>query len=487
MLHESSAAAANEATKLDEEICSRLNDVLSAALNFAKSLPPVLISRRSEVLSSLLKPENAQLVRYIGCLVLGGKDFTESWRAILADTTCRSALVFGIIGRSLKEYVFSELYFGACEDLVEELSKMEREQAHLDGMCSPDPIITFSKQCVFIMIAGFYRTRQRADTILIHRAKHTDTASLSKDIAKLTLQLERLLLPLWSQATNGNLSTWHTSNKRRELAHIITLAAHLSRRMRTERDIVYYWPPTFKDEEFEPGRMECLNLRSMITESPYDKKEIGGMDRAVLREGHENQSQAIVRVVCWPGLVAYRQHGGELAQQELAAEETTRLEREGSVRIPADVQTHRKRLAIDPKTNTLTGNEGFRTRVLSKSVVLLQWGKQRLLTKEAGTSVHIDAMKDPSGKGMKKYENDRVGCVELGDIYREVLKGKTVEQVQREVEIKEVVRTSSWGESWSVLWPSSMSREPEATPSNAAVVKGDGAGSKARSVSKGKR
>lgn len=62
----------------------------------------------------------------------------------------------------------------------------------------------------------------------------------------------------------------------------------------------------------------------------------------------------------------------------------------------------------------LTGEEGFRTRVLCKSVVHLIWGRQRLLTREAGTSAHIDDMRD--GK-VKKYEDDRQGYIELYDYF----------------------------------------------------------------------
>jgi hypothetical protein len=177
---------------------------------------------------------------------------------------------------------------------------------------------------------------------------------------------------------------------------------------------VYYWPPTFKDEEFEPGRMECFNLKAMISESPYDKKTVNGFERAVLRDGHEHEGDAIVRVVAFPGLVAYRQHGGALAQQELEDEENQKRKRDGREKLPPDVQRHRRMLASQEKS--LTGDEGFRTRVISKSVVLLQWGKQRLLTNEAGTSRHVDAMKGKGG-GTKKYEDDYKGFEELYKVY----------------------------------------------------------------------
>lgn len=221
------------------------------------------------------------------------------------------------------------------------------------------------------------------------------------------MQLERLLLPLWKQGSTS--ASWKMLQMRRQLASIVEFAAHLSQTMRKDRDTVYYWPPTFKDEEFEPGRMECFNMSDMIRESPYDRKTTKGFERAVLRPGHEHEDAAIVRVVCFPGLVSYQQGGGDLAQQELDDENL----REDNA--PPDVQQHRKLLARKRGPDALTGNEGFRTKVLCKAVVLLQWGQQRLLTKEAGTSAHLDA----TGSRSKKYEQDYEGFVELYDLFLE--------------------------------------------------------------------
>lgn len=131
-------------------------------------------------------------------------------------------------------------------------------------------------------------------------------------------------------------------------------AADLSREMRRDNDTIYYWPPTFKDEEFEPARMECLNLRDMISSSPYDRQTADGHEQAVLQAGREGEAEAIVRVVGFPGLVAYRQGGGELAKRELSKENG----KHG--RAPADVRVQRRRQGQGP----LTGKEGFRTRIL---------------------------------------------------------------------------------------------------------------------------
>ena len=117
--------------------------------------------------------------------------------------------------------------------------------------------------------------------------------------------------------------------------------------------------------------MESLNLRSMISESPYDKeKNLKGIEEAVLREGQEDRRQAIVHIVCFPGLVSYRQGGDELADQELADEEEERMVRESRVKIPADVKRHRQ--LLQSQEQKPSREDGYRTRLISKSVVWLE-------------------------------------------------------------------------------------------------------------------
>ena len=217
------------------------------------------------------------------------------------------------------------------------------------------------------------------------------------------------MLPIWN--LGGDQGTWKKEGRLNDLATIVDGAAHMSIIMRCQADTVYYWQPTFKDEEFEPKRMECFNLQDMLRDSPYDTKTINGFERAVLRPGREDESEAIVRVVCFPGLVAYRQGGGKLAQKELADEKAI------TDRAPPDVRHHRKVQSSRQGQKELDGSEGFRTKVICKSVVMLQWSKQRLLTKEAGTSAHLDAVRNHK---IKNYAGDRPDFVELYDHFSEV-------------------------------------------------------------------
>lgn len=166
---------------------------------------------------------------------------------------------------------------------------------------------------------------------------------------------------------------------------------------------------TVNAEEFDPERMECINIAAMISDSPYEKKVVNGHEQSVLKGSPEN-SEAIVKVVAFPGLVVHRQGGGALAKRLLEEEEEARDYQH--TKAPPDV-TRARQMAMHGD-DKLTGDEGFRTRVLCKSVVHLIWGRQRLLTKEAGTSAHLDAMRDGQEK---KYEDDRKGFIELYDYF----------------------------------------------------------------------
>jgi hypothetical protein len=258
--------------------------------------------------------------------------------------------------------------------------------------------------------SGFERTRARASAAYrLGTQPHLVEAATEK----LRRQLETMLAPFWSGAPAVELPP--SSGAR--LERIIQKAGTLARKMRMSPDVIYYWPPTFKDEEFDPRAMEALDLAQMIEESPYESRQSSQpYQGAVLREGQKHRSQAIVRVVCFPGLIAYRQHGGELAAEEIARDRAKRAAWEDV--IPEDVRRARRMAG----GGELTGQEGFRVRVIAKSVVMLQWGRQRLLTKEAGTAAHLDAMRDGD---MAKYEQDRVWHRELFDLFESRQAGVT--------------------------------------------------------------
>ncbi|KAF2170184.1 hypothetical protein M409DRAFT_19787 [Zasmidium cellare ATCC 36951] len=366
----------------DKAVCGRLYELIADIRTFANKFTTSkeVTTPPAGFLDSLLKKENEQLIRYIGCLSQGGKNGRKDWEDLVTAQPTREALVVGILGRALKEHVFSDLWFGSDPDQKEDLSLREKKTAGDDG---------------------FARTRARAKRVQEFNKKPDQEALFKQAVNTMTRRLEKLLAPFY----DGKSKRLHATFPER-LHGIVRNAGELSRLMRLAPDVAYYWTSTFKDEEFAPGQMECYNLRDMILKSPYEKKVVGGMERAVAREGASpDQTEAIVKIVCFPGLDAYRQSGGSLAQEELSKE------RSRPDNAPPDVQAARKKLKRNG--DDYDGSEGFRSKTICKNVVYLIWGKQRLLTREAGTSRHIDAVRNGN---MDKYTKDYEGFVELYDL-----------------------------------------------------------------------
>ena len=106
-----------------DDVCSHLDNLKAAFKAFAESFPA---NKRGDVLSCLLKPENKQLIRCIGCLAMGSKHGRE-------------------VGRALKEEVFDDLCFGADEKLNGILSEKVKSHVQRDGK-SESSLIS-SSQC----------------------------------------------------------------------------------------------------------------------------------------------------------------------------------------------------------------------------------------------------------------------------------------------------------------------------------------------------
>ena len=385
-------------TDIDESVCAYMQDVRSNIISVTDLFEPMAQQGTAEFMEALLTPHNERLVRYVGCIAMGGPKGENGWHELFQDSDCMKGLVFGVIGRALKEHVFDALWFGASEAQEKKLLEWEIDHVQDEGKHRNE-----IWQRTMLTPLGFNRNRQRAR--FIETTCGSEGPDAERDLAlaerKLLHQLVQLLSPMLMNGT-GNDPRKLLSGR---LSSCIRIAIRLSRTMRLHGEVIYYWPPTFKDEEFEPSRMEVLNLESMIKHSPYKKvKDSKGRDTAVLDRDQASKSEAIVRVVCFPGLVAYRQGGGDLGQEQLDAEQSR------PDHAPPDVR-QRRRMAGD---NEKTVDDGFRTKTICKSVVCLQWGKQRLLTKEAGTSAHLDAMKN---KEEGKYEDDSQGFVELYDLY----------------------------------------------------------------------
>jgi hypothetical protein len=119
----------------DVEVCRRVHKLRAQVQDFAmvyatmvtKSLP------RPSVELLCRNVSNAKLVRYIGYLAQGGANGLHSWRELLTDKECMTALIVGIVGMALKEHVFSALWFGGNSAQINELEDLQEDQVDDDG------------------------------------------------------------------------------------------------------------------------------------------------------------------------------------------------------------------------------------------------------------------------------------------------------------------------------------------------------------------
>jgi hypothetical protein len=121
--------------KRDVEVCRRVHKLRAQIEDFAMVYSTMVkkSSPRPSVELLCSNVGNAELVRYIGYLAQGGANGLHSWRELLTDKECLTALVVGIVGMALKEHVFSALWFGGNSAQVEELEQLEEDQMHDDG------------------------------------------------------------------------------------------------------------------------------------------------------------------------------------------------------------------------------------------------------------------------------------------------------------------------------------------------------------------
>lgn len=117
----------------DEDMCEQIDSLKQQIAHFVDDFPPRPKKAKSDVLSQLLQAENEILVRYVGSIAMGDGNGAEGWQEVLTDNASRSAVVWGVLGKALKDNVFDELYFGAWPELQAKLEQMERGQAQQDG------------------------------------------------------------------------------------------------------------------------------------------------------------------------------------------------------------------------------------------------------------------------------------------------------------------------------------------------------------------
>lgn len=128
----------------DDYICQEIFELIASIKEFAEDFARHEVNTApAKFMHELLVKENAQLVRYIGCLAIGGKNGVKGWGDLLTKPDKREALVVGILGRALKEHVFSDLLFGATLQQKADLQKEEKPASLGDGKF----FLAFVKHC----------------------------------------------------------------------------------------------------------------------------------------------------------------------------------------------------------------------------------------------------------------------------------------------------------------------------------------------------
>jgi len=120
-----------DADEKDRYVCSQLNELRKTIAMLARALPDIPQDRHD--LLEKLGVTNEHTIRYMGNLAMAGNEGVQSWVNLFQDYKCRQALVFGVVGRALKEWVFSDLWFGGSEPEIDALVTLEQRCKEQDG------------------------------------------------------------------------------------------------------------------------------------------------------------------------------------------------------------------------------------------------------------------------------------------------------------------------------------------------------------------
>lgn len=131
--------------------------------------------------------------------------------------------------------------------------------------------------------------------------------------------------------------------------------------IRHSGDTVYYFQPVFKDEDFDPHYMTCLNLRAMQDNCPYPMEDENGDEVEAKDSRGDPTDAALVRIVCSYGCVAYRQGGGDLGKQLLEAEKD-----QIDLSVPPELQEEMAKNKNQFYGRTITHVDGFRSKTIAK-------------------------------------------------------------------------------------------------------------------------
>jgi len=287
-----------------------------------------------------------QLMEYANYISSCGPN---TWESVFNEQ--RAWLVFGILGKMLEVHVFGCEMFGASEVELGVLRERDVRMMNEDGMAPflcriisipPHP------QTTNIRLQGFLRQRTRAGIIsdFMNSPKSPTTpfpSHFHSSLSILHASFLSLLSPLLPSPLPPTLAT--------DLSTILHTAATLSLTTRLSPDVIYNWQThPAVGEVFEPREMHMLNPRSV-----NGKGAMGERGRCDLE---------IVRMVGWPGCVAYRSYTGTP---------------EAAVDDDNDDADCNAKLSIGSSSSDNNDSEKERTKppkpvIVGKAEVVVSWG-----------------------------------------------------------------------------------------------------------------
>ncbi|KAI4715741.1 hypothetical protein E4T48_08069 [Aureobasidium sp. EXF-10727] len=308
---------------------------------------PNLTKALKETLQDIEDGNEWEFINFCRAIAEGGGD-AKTWQQVIADSTCRHGLSYGIIHRVLVQHVFKSLLFGGPPDLLARLEQMEKTQENEDG---------------------FYREQRRAEHIasyeLQYRVDLNQTDERKFANLELALQISRLLQPLWDLDRENTEEDFRQFQQ--EAFMIVKVAAELATLMRKSGVwVLYQFGHVFKDQVADRTTMEVLNFGQM--EQEY--------------KASQGADQVLIRMVCGDPLYAFRKGGSVMAERILEKEE-----KEQDMSVAPELR-HLPRNHY--RGRLITAQDGYRAKFLAKAQVV---GRLEQIGSESTATDLMDAVR----------------------------------------------------------------------------------------------
>ncbi|KAK2762195.1 hypothetical protein FQN54_001204 [Arachnomyces sp. PD_36] len=281
-----------------------------------------------------LAQKNPELMEFVEYVADGG----DNWKDLFTSGLYRWNLAYGVLCFVLQKWVFSHTMFGATEEQLSSVQKIDMQ---------------------FLMRDAFERTRVRSTIIKTFLSSHHSpvTQNFFNDANTLTQRTHLLLLPLlaihrpgtaFQPAPEKNYDI-HALNG---LFPIIYQAAKLSLDMRREGPQIYFFRSILKREPWDEEAMSCKNKIEIEDEDPRrDKTHV----RLVKITGFPEVMAYLPGRV---GIAAVEKGGMELGYEQEGIGRNNWFEYDNTY-DPARCRNHRN---------------GFTARRICRATVLLDWG-----------------------------------------------------------------------------------------------------------------